>query len=450
MRRFRFSIGGLMLIVVAAAVGLAALKNASPTWAGAMLLLTCAILALAIVGAIYRQGAERVWWLGFSIFGWGYMVLWWFLHDNTSFVLPTTGLLERLAPWLGVAPGMAGGGFGQVGAGMFSVAVFGGFGGGGGPAIDPYYAQAGQCLFALLAALLGGLLSVFFFASSSDRSDRPQAAEPEASQPPRSRWLRPTIIGLVVLIVAGAAATIWSGAKAPRWAGITFTLTCALVGIAILGAVAGRGHRRAIWLGAALFGAGYMILSFSRPPGHTPRAYFPTDQILEALREWLPPVPRGLSEENARILEALRRPIPMRFAVETPLDDVLKYIKQATTTPDYPGLPIYVDPIGLQEAERSLNSTVQIDLEGIRLNETLRLCLEQLGLTYEVKAGHLWITNEDDYPEPDLEDPFLIVGHCLLAIVAAGFGALAAPMVAGARREPPGQRAGPTGDARPT
>ncbi len=127
------------------------------------------------------------------------------------------------------------------------------------------------------------------------------------------------------------------------------------------------------------------------------------------------------------------RPIPMRFHIETPLDDVLKYIKQATTTPTYPGIPIYVDPIGLQEAERSLNSTVQIDLEGVPLEDTLRLCLKQLGLAYEVKDSRLRITSEEEFSEPDIEDPFLIVGHCLLALLAAGFGAVAAPMVAEGR-----------------
>ena len=34
----------------------------------------------------------------------------------------------------------------------------------------------------------------------------------------------------------------------------------------------------------------------------------------------------------------------MSFATETPLDDILKYIKQATTTPTFSGIPIYVDP----------------------------------------------------------------------------------------------------------
>src|SRR5262249_31468700 len=112
-----------------------------------------------------------------------------------------------------------------------------------------------------------------------------------------------------------------------------------------------------------------------------------------------------------QILEKLDEPIPMSFANETPLDDVLKYIKQATTTPTFSGIPIYVDPIGLQEAERSLNSTIQIDLEGVPLKTTLRLMLKQLGLAYTVKDGFMIITSEDSedqqteirvYPVADL------------------------------------------------
>ena len=47
-----------------------------------------------------------------------------------------------------------------------------------------------------------------------------------------------------------------------------------------------------------------------------------------------------------------------RFHEETPLEDVLKYIKQATTTEKYAGIPIYVDPGGLKEAEKTMTSTV--------------------------------------------------------------------------------------------
>ncbi len=104
---------------------------------------------------------------------------------------------------------------------------------------------------------------------------------------------------------------------------------------------------------------------------------------------------RGKDPKSLQILKKLEEPISMSFANETPLDDVLKYIKQATTTPTFAGIPIYVDPHGLQEAERSLNSTVTIDVEGIPLRRTLQLMLTQLGLAYFVEDGMLVITSED-------------------------------------------------------
>ncbi len=126
----------------------------------------------------------------------------------------------------------------------------------------------------------------------------------------------------------------------------------------------------------------------------------------------------------------------MHFTDETPLDEVLKHITKATTTPSYAGIPIYVDPIDLQEAERSLDSTVQIDLEGVPLRTTLRLGLRQLGLDYSVRDGYLRIgfDEEDDLPGATV-DPFQIVGHCLLALIAAGLGGVSALVVSDAYRE---------------
>jgi RNA polymerase sigma factor (sigma-70 family) len=104
---------------------------------------------------------------------------------------------------------------------------------------------------------------------------------------------------------------------------------------------------------------------------------------------------RANDPRSHRILARLEDPISMSFANETPLDDFLKYIKQATTTPTSSGIPIYVDPVGLQEAERSLNSTIQIDLEGVPLRRTLQLALTQLHMAYFVEDGILVITSED-------------------------------------------------------
>ncbi|SIO28651.1 hypothetical protein SAMN05444166_3506 [Singulisphaera sp. GP187] len=95
------------------------------------------------------------------------------------------------------------------------------------------------------------------------------------------------------------------------------------------------------------------------------------------------------------ILEKLDDPISMSFGNETPLEDVLKYIKRATTGTNDNGIPIYVDPMGLQKAEKSMTSPVTLDLEGVPLKTTLRLILKQVGLTYTVKDGLLTITAKE-------------------------------------------------------
>ena len=101
------------------------------------------------------------------------------------------------------------------------------------------------------------------------------------------------------------------------------------------------------------------------------------------------------------IIDALDQPIALNYADGTPLDDLLKEVsKQTTKTPKpakpWAGIPIYVDPIGLQEAERSMNSTVKRppSADTLTLGEHLRRVLEPLGLGYEVKDGFLMITVE--------------------------------------------------------
>lgn len=416
--RTRVSIGGLMGIVLIAAIGLAALRNANQTWAGVILLLTCGVLTFAIIGVVCRRQAERAWWLGFALFGWGYLALaaGWLLSHWSH--LPTVPLLEALRPRLGVP------GFGFLWP----------------------YLQVGHCLWALLAAILGGMLARALFALPAGRSDSSGTVAQPMGQPPRKRWLWPTMIALATSIVVTSAAAVWSRSAPGPWAGTTFLLTWGMLGLLSLGAIFGRGRRREIWLGATLFGVGYMLLALGRFPftGQPARPYlqFATNQFLNALRPWFPPPPSRIVVRNARILEALDEPISMSFANETPLDDVLKYIKQATTTPTYAGIPIYVEPIGLQEAQHSLNSTVQLDLDGIPLKTTLRLCLKQLGLDYAVKDGYLLITSEDFISSDlDFEDPFLIVGHFLLAMIAAAIGGVAAPLISDARGGPPGRTA---------
>jgi RNA polymerase sigma factor (sigma-70 family) len=105
---------------------------------------------------------------------------------------------------------------------------------------------------------------------------------------------------------------------------------------------------------------------------------------------------RAKDLKSQLVLAKLDEPISMAFKDDTPLEDLLKYIKQVTTTKEYKGIPIYVDPIGLQEAEKSMTSTVRgMDLEGIPLRRTLQLLLNQIDLAYFVEDGILYITSAE-------------------------------------------------------
>ena len=105
---------------------------------------------------------------------------------------------------------------------------------------------------------------------------------------------------------------------------------------------------------------------------------------------------RDKNPQSKVVRKKLEEPISMSFNAETPLDDVVKYIKQATTTPKYSGIPIYVDPDGLEQADSPPPYAVKnIELDGIPLKTTLRLLLRQLGLAYCVRDGVLIISSPE-------------------------------------------------------
>ena len=64
MRSFRFTISGLMGIVVVVSLALAALRSSSSTWAGVTLLLATGVMSLGVVGAVCGRESERAWWSG--------------------------------------------------------------------------------------------------------------------------------------------------------------------------------------------------------------------------------------------------------------------------------------------------------------------------------------------------------------------------------------------------
>jgi hypothetical protein len=70
----RISIAGMLGFVAVFAIGFAALVNATAVWVGVAFTLTIGVLLASVLAAILR-GWRRGGWLGFALFGWGYLLL---------------------------------------------------------------------------------------------------------------------------------------------------------------------------------------------------------------------------------------------------------------------------------------------------------------------------------------------------------------------------------------
>ena len=75
MVRPRISIAGMMILLVVLGLALTSLRFPSEGAAAVVLLVTQAILAVAVLAVVYSTQERRAFWLGFALFGWGYMAL---------------------------------------------------------------------------------------------------------------------------------------------------------------------------------------------------------------------------------------------------------------------------------------------------------------------------------------------------------------------------------------
>ena len=128
--------------------------------------------------------------------------------------------------------------------------------------------------------------------------------------------------------------------------------------------------------GAVFEGGGGLSDSRRKPAPHKPN---PADDSL-----------------NKAINDLLEQPIPLKFPTETPLEEVLKYVKEHLKGKDGKSVPIYVDPRALEVEEKTMTSPITIDIEGVPLRTTLRLALAQIDLVYRVEDGVLMIGARPD------------------------------------------------------
>src|SRR5262249_53533798 len=119
----------------------------------------------------------------------------------------------------------------------------------------------------------------------------------------------------------------------------------------------------------------------------------------------------------------LSMPAPTDFGGTTTLDEILRKVKTATRAGKGSGVPIYVNPAGLQAANLTMSVPVTVSVEsGLPLRTALAVALGQLGLTFEVHDGLLPITKGT--ADPAGIGSFRRIGHCYLALLAASVGGL--------------------------
>jgi|SRR5579864_3759164 len=110
----------------------------------------------------------------------------------------------------------------------------------------------------------------------------------------------------------------------------------------------------------------------------------------------------SLSERRQRsIVAVLKKRIDVSYPDPTPLEHVLKTIKERTARLyiEPAGIPIYVDPVGFGEEGVTLQETVVITSKGTPLEITLTNLLKPLGLSYYVNDGLMTITSERQVAE---------------------------------------------------
>jgi hypothetical protein len=73
MRILRFNIGSLLGVILFLGVGFAALRESNDLWDSGLFTLTVGILPVGVLLAIHRDQAKRAFWVGFALFGWGYL-----------------------------------------------------------------------------------------------------------------------------------------------------------------------------------------------------------------------------------------------------------------------------------------------------------------------------------------------------------------------------------------
>ena len=110
-----------------------------------------------------------------------------------------------------------------------------------------------------------------------------------------------------------------------------------------------------------------------------------------------------LAEKTRQVEKQLDLVIDAKFPEGTTLEQFLKHIKQQTTEAIPPGIPIYVSPLGLQEANKSMESATADFNKKAPVRVILERTLQGTGLSFAVGDGFLMIDSRTGILERRVE-----------------------------------------------
>jgi RNA polymerase sigma factor (sigma-70 family) len=108
--------------------------------------------------------------------------------------------------------------------------------------------------------------------------------------------------------------------------------------------------------------------------------------------------------KNEQIRQKLDSVIDANFPEGGTLELLLKHIKQVTTDADYPGIPIYVDPKGLAEVNKTMSDEIQLNYKQRSIRSILHGTLRRMGLSFCVHDGFLMISSRDEVLDTRIEE----------------------------------------------
>jgi hypothetical protein len=103
---------------------------------------------------------------------------------------------------------------------------------------------------------------------------------------------------------------------------------------------------------------------------------------------------RDGSPRSRKVAEILERPVEKMALENVNLREFAEFLS-AQAGRDSGPLSVYFDKPGLEEVDQTMDSTIDVTLVGVPLKVGLRLALKQVGLSYCVSDGVLFISSPE-------------------------------------------------------